>query len=240
MYKLREIRRTLLSMLLPNRCPFCDDIIGAKEYWCEKCYRDLPFLSKMPAAPKHLDGLYSCCDYKDGVRLAIHRMKNGHYSYAPEAFAVLMTELSGDITDRIDVVTSVPCSLRRRLELGYDHTAMIAKDISSRRGYPYRRLMKVTEHKREQKKLNYIQRAENARNSYEILDKKYIEDKNILIVDDVSTTGATLSAAADKLKAAGASRVYALTFAKVRFSRPSAEYFVRITEKAARTYKKER
>lgn len=239
MYKLREIRRAVLSLLLPNRCPFCDRLIGAYEYWCDDCYHELPFLRKMPKAPKQLDGLYSCCEYKESVPLAIRRMKNGHYSYAPEAFSVLMTELSGDITDWIDVVTSVPCSLRRRLELGYDHTAMIAKDISVRRRYPYRRLLKVTKNKREQKRLNYIQRGENARNSYEIIDKKYIEGKNILVVDDVSTTGATLSAVAEKLKAAGASRVYALTFAKVRFSRPSAEYFARITEKAERTYKKE-
>ena len=215
MYKLREIRRTLLSLFLPNRCPFCDRLIGGGEYWCEECFGELPFLDKMPQAPENMDGLYSCCGYRGRVVSAVHRMKNGDYSYAPDAFAVLMTELSGDIPERIDIVTSVPCSVKRRLELGYDHAARIAKDIARRRGLRYRRLLKVTESKHEQKKLNRVQRFENARKAYKIINNSYIYDKNILLVDDVTTTGATLSAISAELKAAGAARVTGLTFAKV-------------------------
>lgn len=233
MYKLREIRRAALSLLLPNRCPFCDGIIGAAEYWCDECYGALPFLERMPSPTRYLDGVYSCCEYKGRVVEAVHRMKNGLYSYAPDAFAVLMTELSADIPERIDMVTSVPCSFKRRQEIGYDHAARIANDISHRRKFKYRRLLRVTDTKREQKKLSRSERFENARNSYKILDKSYIFGKNILLVDDVSTTGATLSAIAAELKAAGAARVYALTFAKVSYSRPSKKYFIRMKQHAA-------
>ena len=215
MYKMRGLRRAALALLLPNRCPFCDGLIGATAYWCEDCYSALPFLKRMPDAYGDLDALYSCCEYKRKAVAAVHRMKSGSYSYAPDAFAVLMTELSGDITERIDIVTSVPCSLKRRLEIGYDHAARIAKNIASRRSFRYKRLLKVTKVKREQKRLSREERIENARNSYKILNKRYIIDKNILLVDDVTTTGATLSAIAAELKAAGAEKVIGLTFAKV-------------------------
>lgn len=215
MYKLREIRRALISLVLPNRCPFCDRLIGAAEYWCEDCYSVLPFLKRMPQSPMNMDGLYSCCDYTGKAVAAVHRMKDGSYVYAPYAFALLMTELSGDITERIDIVTSVPCSLKRRLELGYDHTAIIAKDVARRRRFRYKRLLRVSDKKREQKKLSRKERFENTRNLYKCIDKKYITDKNILLVDDVTTTGATLSAVAAELKAAGAAKVIGLTFAKV-------------------------
>lgn len=233
MYKLREISRAVLSLLLPNRCPFCDGIIGAAEYWCDECYSALPFLQGTLKPTGNLDGMYACCEYKGKVVEAVHRMKNGLYSYAPDAFAVLMTELSADISERIDVVTSVPCSYKRRMEIGYDHAARIARDISWRRDFKYKRLLRVTENKQEQKKLSRKERYENARNSYKIIDKPYILNKNILLVDDVSTTGATLSAIAAELKAAGAVRVYALTFAKVKYSRPSRKFYIRMGERAA-------
>lgn len=227
MYRLRELRRAALSLLLPNHCPFCDSLIGTFDYWCGDCYSALRFLERMPEPTGSLDGIWSCCEYKGRAIDAVHRMKDGMYIYAPDAFAVLMTELSADITERIDVVTSVPCSLKRRLEIGYDHAARIAKDISRRRGFRYRRLLRVTENKREQKKLSIKERFENARNSYEIVDDKYIIAKNILLVDDVCTTGATLSAIAAKLKAEGAAKVYAITFAKVSYSRSTKKYHIR-------------
>ncbi len=233
MYKQREMRRAALSLLLPNHCPFCDSLIGAFDYWCGECYDSLPFLDRMPKPTGQLDGVYSCCRYKDRVIDAVHRMKKGNYCYAPDAFAVLMTELSGDITERIDMVTSVPCSLKRRLEIGYDHAARMAKDIARRRGFKYRRMLRVTDAKREQKRLNSAERFENARKSYKVVDERYISENNILLVDDVSTTGATLSSIAAMLKTAGAARVYALTFAKVTLPRPSKKYYIRMADRAA-------
>ncbi len=164
--------------------------------------------------PEHLDGLLSCRHYRGRARNAILRMKQGHYIYAPEAFAVLMAETGGELISQADVITSVPGSLKRRLELGYAHAECIARDVARRGKKPYRRIMKVGDKKQEQKKLNREERFENARNAYRIADKKYIMGKNILIVDDVCTTGATLSAIAAQLKAAGAVKVFALTFAQ--------------------------
>ncbi len=214
MYRVRELGRAAVSLLLPNRCPFCNEIVGADRYWCGRCYEELPFLEKHQRPVSSLDGLYSCCVYRDRAMAAVHRMKSGFYGYAAEAFAVLMTELSGDITERIDLVTSVPTSFRRRMEIGYDHTARIARDVAGRRRLRYRRLLKSVGNRQEQKRLGRKQRFENVRGAYKALNRSAVAGKNILLIDDVSTTGATLSAAAAALKEAGAAKVFGLTFAR--------------------------
>ncbi len=216
MYRLYELRRRAASLVLPNRCPFCDKVVGMADYWCESCYGKLEFMAEPPEAPENVDRLMSCCYYDGRARLAILRMKNGGYAYSYEAFAVLMTELVGELMDGIDVVTAVPTSRKRKRELGYAQAEKIAKDIARRGRKPFRRVLAVTKGKKEQKRLNAAERLENAKNSYKICDDKYITDKIILLVDDVCTTGATVSAIAGLLKEAGAKAVYAVTFAKTR------------------------
>lgn len=216
MYRLYELRRRAVSLVLPNRCPFCDGVIGMTEYWCDSCYGKLQFVSEPLEAPENVDKLLSCCYYSGRARSAILRMKDGGYAYSYEAFAVMMTELIGELMEKIDFVAAVPTSRKRKHELGYAQAERIAKDIARRGRKPFRRVLKVSKHKKEQKLLNKSERLENARNSYKIHDKRYISDKIILLVDDVSTTGATISAIAGLLKDAGAKAVYAVTFAKTR------------------------
>ncbi len=215
MYNWLELRRAALSLLMPNRCPFCDGIVGMSEYWCESCYGRLHFIGEELALPEHIDGMLSCCYYTGRARSAILRMKEGHYCYSIDAFAVLMTERAADIMPRVDILTAVPTSFKRRQELGYAQAEKIACAIAERSRKKFRRVLKVNSGKLEQKRLNRQERRENAMRSYKIRDNKYIIGKNILIVDDVATTGATLSAIAGMLKQAGAASVYALTFAKV-------------------------
>ncbi|MBQ8171120.1 MAG: ComF family protein [Oscillospiraceae bacterium] len=216
MYNGHELRHAAISLLFPNRCPFCDMVVGMTEYWCDECRSKLPFIEVQPEAPQPLDGMISCCYYDGLARGAVLRMKNGHYIHAPQAFAVFMAEFGGEMLEKADLITAVSGSFRRRLQLGYAHAELIAKDISKRAKKPYRRVIKALAVKKEQKLLNRRERLENARNSYKIVNKKYIENKIILIVDDVSTTGATVSAIASLLKEAGAKQVYALTFAKTK------------------------
>lgn len=218
MFKLRELRHSAVSLVFPNRCPFCDRIVGMREYWCSACYEKLPFVDEPIEAPKYVDAVIACCYYTNKARSAILRMKKGGYIYSCDAFAVMMTEAVGGLMESIDCVAAVPSTLRRRYELGYAQAEVIAKDIARRGGRPFKRLLRAKGTKKEQKRLNSRERAENARNSFKIVNEKYIVGKTILLVDDVSTTGATFSAIAELLKLAGAKAVYAVSFAKTKHS----------------------
>lgn len=187
-----------------------------REYWCSACYGRLPFVDKPLEAPENVDAIIACCYYTRSARSAVLRMKKGGYIYSCNAFAVMMTEAVGNLMQSIDCVAAVPSTRRRKSELGYAQAEVIAKDIARRGGKPFKRLLRANGTKKEQKRLNKRERAENARNAFKIVNEKYIIEKTILLVDDVSTTGATFSAIAGLLKQAGAKAVYAVAFAKTK------------------------
>ena len=90
---------------------------------------------------------------------------------------------------------------------------MLAEEVSKITSVPlYDGIEKVKETKR-QAKLNRQERLKNLEGAFRVFERAKIKDKEIVLIDDVSTTGATAQAVADKLKRAGAKRVYLITVA---------------------------
>ena len=209
-----ELRRAAAAVFFPNRCPFCDELIGVFEFWCERCYNRLRFLTGNEEAPQRLDGFSAVCSYTGRARTAVVRMKRGYYRYPIDAFSVLIAENAHGLISAADMITAVPTSRERKIELGYAQSELIAKMISEISGKPFRRVLEVTPEKREQKRLNTQQRRENALRSYRVSRPELVKGKSVLVIDDICTTGATLEAIADMLRAAGAVSVSGAVFAR--------------------------
>lgn len=209
-----ELRRAAAAIILPNRCPFCDELIGIRDFWCVRCYNRLRFLSDPEEIPAGLDGFLAVCQYTGRARSAVLRMKQGFYRYPIDAFAVLIAENAQPMISAADVITAVPTGKSRKRELGYAQSEKMAKLIAEITGKPFRRVLEVTASKQEQKRLNYEERWENALKSYVVSRPEEIRGKAVLLIDDISTTGATMSAIADKLRSAGAKSVMGAVFAK--------------------------
>lgn len=184
-----ELRRRAAAFFLPNRCPFCDRIIGVTEFWCAGCYDRLKFVDSHGDIPEGLNGFSAVCSYTGRARSAVLRMKDGWYRYPIDAFAVLIAENARELIETADVITAVPTGRARRAELGYAQSRMIAK-------------------------LCAAERWENARRSYAVSEPEGAAGRKILLIDDVCTTGATLSCIAEKLRKAGAESVSAAVFAR--------------------------
>lgn len=103
-----ELRRAAAALFLPNRCPFCDELIGIRELWCVRCYNRLRFLSDPEETPEGLDGFMAVCRYTGRARSAVLRMKQGYYRYPIDAFAALIAENAKPLIDRAEVITAVP------------------------------------------------------------------------------------------------------------------------------------
>jgi ComF family protein len=115
---------------------------------------------------------------------------------------------------KVDMVVPVPISLSRRAERGYNQAALLARPISLRFGLKYcpQALIKSRE-TRSQVGLTVEERQSNVHGAF-VAGKRIVEGKNILVVDDVTTSGATLNACGQALQMAGANEVYCLTLAR--------------------------
>ncbi|MGN1338698.1 MAG: ComF family protein [Oscillospiraceae bacterium] len=209
-----ELRRAAAAVVFPNRCPFCDELIGITDFWCERCYNRLNFFNGQEEAPQRLDGFSAVCRYTGRARTAVIRMKRGYYRYPIDAFAVLIAENAHDLITAADLITAVPASKERKNDLGYAQSELIAKMTAEMVRKPFKRVLEVTPEKQEQKRLTIEQRRENAQKAYLVTGPEHVQGKTVLVIDDVCTTGATLDAIADKLRAAGAASVSGAVFAK--------------------------
>ena len=211
----RDITHAALSVIFPNRCPFCDGIIGAREYYCPECAASLRYIESGTAEPPQgLSELFACCGYSGVARSAVLRLKDGSYGYSAEAFGVMMTEVVGDNIRGYDALVPVPSSFGSILRRGYAPAEYIAREISRRSGVRVVTALSASVEKEEQKHLRKAERKKNARSSFVLSDGKNIRGKKILLIDDICTTGATLSACAELLREAGAAEVGGAVFAK--------------------------
>jgi ComF family protein len=122
------------------------------------------------------------------------------------------THLGEDLP--LDLVMPVPMHWRRRLARGVDHARLLARSIAGPLGLPLGHELFRTRLTAEQVRLSRTRRRENVRGSFDLAGRRAIEGARVLLVDDVTTTGATADEAARTLLAGGASRVALAVIAK--------------------------
>ena len=144
-------------------------------------------------------------------------MKNNNDGYALSAIAYFMYRMlkSADILESIDIITYIPMGKKDMNRRGYNQTKLIAKELTGITGVKNVSLLKKVRETKEQKTLGAADRRKNLNNAFEFKFREDIKGKTVLIIDDVCTTGSTLSEAARILKKAGAGKVIAAAFAKV-------------------------
>lgn len=229
----------LRVLVFPRRCPFCGRVLGFLTR-CPDCEPELKKLKLMiPRLPdsehcmEHLSGAAAVCRYEGCVREAILRMKNGGQGYCARELGVWMAaEIfgctfrqqrgiirleQGPVLRRFDLVVPVPASGRER---GYNLPDLLARQLAWALDTPLDcgALQKILRTGKQEGK-NARQRMENVKNAYRAADPAAVEGKRVLLVDDVITTGATLSSCAGALRTAGALEVFAVTLAETQFAR---------------------
>lgn len=213
---MRRIKRALYTVsaaVFPVHCPFCGGVLPPHILYCQECAQRMSMISQYDI-PDGLTGLAVCYEYDGEARDAVLRFKSGGEKHAAVAFSAMMTECCEEFIDRVDVVTGVPSSFEKRLERGYVPAFELAKGVALYADKPYKRMVALTGSKKEQKSLDRQHRIENAGKGLKIVNESYICGKNILVVDDVCTTGSTMSAVSMLLKENGANEIYGVTFAK--------------------------
>ncbi len=148
------------------------------------------------------------------VQNALHTMKYRGNVALGDALAAQMQDFLRSLQWKIDMMIPIPLGKQRLKERGYNQVAIVARPLAYHLGLDYApQALWKSRDTRSQVGLNISQRRENVQNAYQA-DRSVVNGKSILLMDDVSTTGSTLSSSTEALLAAGARDVYALTIAR--------------------------
>lgn len=209
----------LLDLFFPPKCVFCRRLLKEEEQEiCAACQNSLPWVTE-DTPPKRVENVGRCAAplwYRDEVRESFHRYKFQGQDFYARVYGKLMAQC---VRDRLglgfDAVTWAPLSQKRKKQRGYDQAELLARAVGSELDKPVIPILRKVKHTAAQSSLESDEaRAQNAAGAYEIADPAAAEGKQILLVDDIVTTGATLSNCAGVLLDAGAKEVRAVTFAR--------------------------
>lgn len=219
----KKIAEAFIKALFPQRCIVCDKLIEADSYFCKDCKGKLELISdkicrkcgsKICECNRfiyHFDGVIAPFANEGYAQKAFYALKFGlNFSgvdYFAEKMAFAFKENFSDT--RIDFVCFVPLSPSQLKEREFDKSEILARKVSDLLNLPLEKIILKKEGIVAQHNLKMDNRFDNVREAYKVI--KGVKNKNILLVDDIKTTGATLDSCAKELKFAGAFKVFCLT-----------------------------
>jgi competence protein ComFC len=228
----------ILDLIFPKKCAgcrkfgsyFCSDCtenIKQTDLVCPTCERAAIGGQTHPICRRRfgLDGLWSLGVYQDPLRGAIKKLK---YRGVKEV-AVILINIILDywvryqpfLLDEIKkslgkewLVVPVPLHWYRQNSRGFNQSALVSQELAARMGLKYQEVLIRSRYTKSQVKLKGRERSQNIKNAFSLNTKYQIQNTNIILVDDVWTTGSTLRECCYILKRSGAKKVWALTLAR--------------------------
>lgn len=218
-----------VDLLYPPLCGGCAKQ-GAR--WCEDCRQSIALIPEpkceVCGLPHLSAGICLSCQqtrpayrvlrswtvFEGPIRKALHRIKYRQDLGLGDVLAAEMLGYVNHLNWHIDMVIPVPLGKKRFRERGYNQVGLIARPLAFAKGWTYAsRSLKRAKETVSQVGLSADEREKNVRGAF-VADRRKVAGKSVLVVDDVSTTGATLNSCAKALIKGGAREVYALSLAR--------------------------
>jgi len=236
--KLKDIATTSLNLLFPPSCPSCKKMIGDNNrFLCEECFSQLKFI-KTPYctccgrsfssgddnhlcgdclnSSWHFDKARSIFVYEAIIAGLIHGLKYSGNMTGLETFQHLSKQspVLGDLHTP-DFILPVPLHIKRLRQRGFNQALLLTKKLfpNEKEKIKYDILLRQTDTPT-QTGLSGKERRKNLKNAFIVKRPSIITGRNILILDDVLTTGATINECAKVLKKSGCKRVEILTICR--------------------------
>ena len=218
-------------MIYPKVCPFCgkissegicadcrDEVAYISEPRCMKCGKPLKqdteeFCPDCLAGRSHVVQGGGLWPHREPVAGALYRFKYRNRRHFGRIFARELADQYMDQIGRwgIEEIIPIPLHISRRRSRGFNQAEILARELSDATGIPMRKdvLFRVKKTS-PQKALGKRERRGNLKGAFAV-SRTWKARKNVLLIDDIYTTGSTIEKAAEMLKKAGAQNVYFLT-----------------------------
>lgn len=220
----------ILNLVFPPCCPICDAITGPGMKICPTCRTKIqialePVCKKCgkPVGEERAEYCYDCkrkkhfydqgkafCIHKGEIRESLYRMKYANRRGYAKVYAGEWYQLHRKWLDKrqIDLIIPIPLHKKRKRRRGYNQSMILAAEIKRVTGIPVSdTILYRSKETLPQKDLDDASRKANIKNAFKIVTH-HVQLRNILLVDDIYTTGSTIDSAAEVLKKAGADKVY--------------------------------
>ncbi len=223
--------QALKAVFWPQRCIFCDELIfDNRKNSCDNCLENLPYVKgkicykcgreknecTCSSHSMFFDRAIAPFYFEDGVRECIHLLKFNSRKEFAEPLSEYMLECFNQYysDEKFDLIVNVPMYKKDKLKRGFDQSEELAFYLSLKTGIPFKRnLIQKIEKTQKQSSTNEFERFGNIFGVYHIQRNINLDSLRVLLIDDVHTTGATLSECGKMLYLSGAERVCCLSVA---------------------------
>lgn len=207
---------SFLHIFFPPKCVLCRRLLSESETdLCRDCREHQPEYTGNKIKLSFLAQWTGLWYYKENVRQSILRYKfYGQRSYADAYGRLLAMKLLKEGWEDTDVLTWAPISRQRKFRRGYDQVELFGRVVAEELGMELVPTLRKVLHTKPQSTLGSVShRRANILGAYEVIDPGLVQDKRVLLLDDIITTGATASECARVLLTAGAKEVKLATLA---------------------------
>ena len=219
-----------MDSFFPRRCVGCGRV---GDFLCLECLRKLPRLVPpfcprcgRPQAssivcpscwqrPTEIDGIRSLFRFDEVVRKSIHELKYRNLKAISPCLAELLADYLKENPLPGEALVSVPLHPRRLRERGYNQSSLLARELGKRIDLPVIEdcLIRIKQAQPQVRAVDVEERRSNVADAFVCRDER-VKGKEIILIDDVCTSGATLESCAAVLKNRGATSVWGLTLAR--------------------------
>jgi competence protein ComFC len=217
---------TVLKLIAPHNCLVCGKEGTLICAWCEpdvtiaipsRCYKCFKLTEDFGVCASHrskiqLKNLWVSSSYEGKIKELLYLFKFGRTKDAASIIATLISCTLPFLPKEI-LITHVPTATSRRRHRGFDQSELIAKELAKICNLKHERLLSRVGHTRQVGAKRQI-RKKQMNNAFRVTNRDKIIKQQVLIVDDIVTTGATMEAAARILRKNGAKKVFAAALAQ--------------------------